>query len=254
MHHEEWWRIVLGRPQAAGARSHFPRKGKGVQDGRCDERQAGMMVECRALGSRCRRSTRVDAATVVARRARLARPVLSAVGVVLAGLLVPVTRGQLGSLRATLGAVAPLICAPTDRPAASGKDEQRDQEPGDSPSPAGAEGGHELQAGPGSYSRLSPRAPGVLRPWPVAGFTAWALPCEAVSLGSGEDGPISGLGTAWLRPGAEGPRLLENLPRGGASHHDLGDLGAPLHGDSPWPAWEGEEAIPDNGKTSKKRW
>jgi len=232
VHHEEWWRVVLGRPQADGARSHFPRKGKGVHDGCCDERQAGMMVECRALGSRCRRSTRVDAATVVARRARLARPMLGAVGMVLAGLLVPVARGQLGCLRAALVAVASLVCAPTDRPAASGKDEQRDQEPGNSPSPAGAEGGHELQAGPGSYSRHSPRAPGVLRPWLVAGFTAWALPCEAVSLGSGEDRPISGLGMARLRPGAEGPRPLENLPRGEASHHDLGYLGAPLHGPS----------------------
>lgn len=164
MHHEEWWRIALGGPQANGGRSHFPGKGKGVHDWCRDERQAGMMVECQALGSRCGRSSRVDAATIVARRARLGRLMLGAVGMVLAGLLVPVARGQLGCLRAALGAVALLVGAPTDRPAASGKDEQRDQEPGGSSSPAGAEGGHAFQRAPARIAGSRPERQGYFGP------------------------------------------------------------------------------------------
>lgn len=144
VHHEEWWRVVLRRPQASEGGSNSWRKGKGVH-GRCrDERRSGMLVECRAFRSRCDWSSRFDAATVVARRARHRRLMLGAVGVVLAGLLLPVARSQLGGLRAAVGAVTLPFGAPTDRPAASGKDEQRDQEPGGSPSPAGAGGRHEL--------------------------------------------------------------------------------------------------------------
>lgn len=117
---------------------------KGVHRRCRDERRSGMLVECRAFRSRCDWSSRFDAATVVARRARHRRLMLGAVGVVLAGLLLPVARSPLGGLRATVGAVTLPFGAPTGRPAASGKDEQRDQEPGGSPSPAGAEGRHEL--------------------------------------------------------------------------------------------------------------
>jgi len=238
VHHEEWWRVVLRGPQANGGGSNFPRKGKGVHGWCRDERQAGMMVECRAFRSRCDRSSRVDAATVVARRARLRRLMLGAVGMVLAGLLVLVARSQLGGLRGAVGAVTLLVGAPTDRPAASGKDEQRDQEPGDSLSPAGADGGHERQAGSGTYSRLSPRAPGVLRPWPVAGFTAWAPPCEAIPAGSGEDGLIFELEMALVRPGAEGQRPPGQLPPGrGVRTINLGYLGDTLPSDSTPGGW-----------------